>query len=170
MDYLYFSVPYERLQTHQFHSLIPKILKGQTEPRGDASFEVIGESADTNDFLSRERALLGDDADQFATPNDNAATVEDAGDEDEDDLLGGTSVGEGGGGGSSDMAGFESSFPAIDTSNEVCNCVDLKTSTRRILSLLCITTNNMHSFHIANGIRRNNDWLCHTIHPRPTSI
>lgn len=64
-----------------------------------------------SDFLARERALLGDDADQFATPADNAATADD------DDLLGG---------GQSyqapadhEMGGFESSFPAIDTSNEV---------------------------------------------------
>lgn len=64
-----------------------------------------------SDFLARERALLGDDADQFATPADNAAAADD------DDLLGG---------GQShqepadhEMGGFESSFPAIDTSNEV---------------------------------------------------
>ena len=72
-----------------------------------------------SDFLARERALLGDDADQFATPADNAATVED-----DNDLLGG---------GESyqapadhEMGGFESSFPAIDTSNEVsfhCSCL-----------------------------------------------
>lgn len=109
--------------------LIFILFTGQTEPRGDASFEAVGESADTNDFLSRERALLGDDADQFATSNDNAATVEVAGDEDDDeDLLGGTSGG--GGGGSSDMAGFESSFPAIDASNEVSLCTNLNISVR----------------------------------------
>ena len=119
-------------QLGPFKNPITNILAqtGQTEPRGDASFEVVGESADTNDFLSRERALLGDDADQFATPNDNAATVEDAGEDDEDDLLGGGNDGDGfgqqggGGGGGSDMVGFESSFPAIDASNEVCLMVD----------------------------------------------
>jgi hypothetical protein len=65
-----------------------------------------------SDFLARERALLGDDADQFATPADNAATVDD-----DDDLLGGGQSYQA----SSDheMGGFESSFPAIDTSNEV---------------------------------------------------
>ncbi|KAF2085517.1 hypothetical protein K490DRAFT_67672 [Saccharata proteae CBS 121410] len=85
---------------------------GQTEPRGDSNFDLVGDSADTSDFLSRERALLGDDAEQFATPADNSATVEDGGD---DDLLGG--------GGSyppmgEEISGFESSFPAIDTTNE----------------------------------------------------
>lgn len=60
--------------------------------------------------------MLGDDATQFATPQDNlATTVEDAG---EDDLLGG--------GGEAyhddaadEITGFESSFPAIDTTNTV---------------------------------------------------
>jgi hypothetical protein len=73
----------------------------------------VGDSNDTDDFLSRERALLGDDADQFASENDKLATVEDG----EDDLLGGdysqANVG------SQEMDGFESSFPAIDTSNDV---------------------------------------------------
>ncbi|TVY45159.1 Clathrin light chain [Lachnellula occidentalis] len=59
-----------------------------------------------DDFLAREKALLGDDADQFATGNDNAAFVEDG----DDDLLGG--------GGDEEVAGFESSFPAIDTRND----------------------------------------------------
>ena len=60
---------------------------------------------------------MGEDADQFAAPGDNSATVEDAA---EDDLLGG-----GGSnfpaldGGADEMSGFESSFPAIDTTNEV---------------------------------------------------
>jgi len=42
------------------------------------------------------------------------ATVEDAGD---DDLLGGGAVQASG---AEDIAGFESSFPAIDTRNDVC--------------------------------------------------
>lgn len=78
---------------------------GQTEV-------VENNAADTDDFLSRERAALGDDADQFATPNDQAAVVED------DDLLGGgetiTQPAD-----SAEISGFESSFPAIDTQNEV---------------------------------------------------
>lgn len=67
---------------------------------------------DPSDFLARERALLGDDADQFATPADNAATVDD-----DDDLLGGGQSYQASA--DHEMGGFESSFPAIDTSNEV---------------------------------------------------
>ncbi|KAM5439694.1 Clathrin light chain [Microsporum ferrugineum] len=67
---------------------------------------------DDSDFLARERAALGDDADQFISPSDNrpSATVED-----DDDLLGG---------GGDDMmthddnSGFESSYPAIESQNE----------------------------------------------------
>ncbi len=55
--------------------------------------------------------MLGDDANQFATGNDNAAFVEDG----DDDLLGG------GGGGNEEVTEFESSFPAIDSRNEVCS-------------------------------------------------
>jgi len=61
--------------------------------------------------LEREKAILGDDANQFAT-------VEDAGfDEDDNDLLGG-----GGGGDVSspgNNAAFESQFPDITSTNEV---------------------------------------------------
>jgi hypothetical protein len=74
----------------------------------------VGDSNDTDDFLSRERALLGDDADQFTSENDKLATVEDGGD---DDLLGGDYSQANVGG--QEMNGFESSFPAIDTTNEV---------------------------------------------------
>jgi len=77
----------------------------QTQSKGDSGFEAAG----TDDFLSREKALLGDDADQFATGNDNAAFMDD-----DEDLLGG-----GGGGRSEEATEFESSFPAIDTQNEV---------------------------------------------------
>ena len=69
------------------------------------------------DFLTRERAALGEDAAIFATPGDNTATVQDA----DDDLLGGGDYGEGQAGGE-DMTEFESSFPAVDTRNDVrCN-------------------------------------------------
>jgi hypothetical protein len=68
-------------------------------------------------FLDRERAALGEDAAQFASPHDTklSTTVEDAGD---DDLLGGGNddfhdAGE--------MMGFESSFPEIDSTNDVRN-------------------------------------------------
>lgn len=58
--------------------------------------------------------MLGEDADQFATSNDNAAFVEDG----DDDLLGGGG-GYSGGGRGEEVTEFESSFPAIDTRNEV---------------------------------------------------
>lgn len=60
------------------------------------------------DFLTRERAILGEDATQFTTSHDNAAFVEDG----DDDLLGG-------GGGGAEIHEFQSSFPAIDTRNDV---------------------------------------------------
>ncbi|KAI1405637.1 clathrin light chain [Hypoxylon fuscum] len=61
-------------------------------------------SPSADDFLARERALLGDDATQFATGNESAALA----DPSSDDLLGG--------GGES--AQFESQFPDISTPNE----------------------------------------------------
>ncbi|KAI1391312.1 clathrin light chain [Hypoxylon trugodes] len=64
--------------------------------------EVGSPSAD--DFLARERALLGDDATQFTTGNESAALA----DPSSDDLLGS--------GGESTQ--FESQFPDISTSNE----------------------------------------------------
>lgn len=79
-----------------------------TFPTGQT--DVIESKGDTeNDFLARERAALGEDADQFATPQDRVAE----GIEGEDDLLGG--------GEHSVDAGFESSFPSIETQaqNEV---------------------------------------------------
>jgi hypothetical protein len=89
---------------------------GHTEARGDATdFGLAGDANDGENFLDRERALLGDDADLFASDNDRAAKVEDG----DDDLLGGdfsqANVG------SQEMSGFESSFPAIDTTNDVSN-------------------------------------------------
>ena len=89
-------------------------LAGQTEARGDAAdFDIGGGDNDASNFLDRERALLGDDADQFASENDRAATVEDG----DDDLLGGDFSQANVGG--QEMSGFESSFPAIDTTNDV---------------------------------------------------
>lgn len=92
---------------------------GQTEVRGNG---IDGPDTD-DDFLARERALLGDDAEQFAGPGDRAGqttTVEDG----EEDLLGGdySSVEPHDGGGQTggqDLTDFETSFPAIDTRNEV---------------------------------------------------
>lgn len=87
------------------------ILLGQTEVRP----AVAPPSAATDDFLARERALLGDDADLFASSNDHqAAHVEDA----DDDLLGDGDSFNNAPAAKEDMKGFESSFPAIDTSNE----------------------------------------------------
>jgi hypothetical protein len=87
-----------------------------TSPPGQTEALETNGAGDTEDFLARERALLGDDADQFATPNDHTAVVEDA----NDDLLDGgeyqrTTAA------SDEISGFESSFPAIDTQNEVCS-------------------------------------------------
>lgn len=70
-----------------------------------------------DDFLQRERAALGDDANRFASANDNAATVED-GDAD-DDLLGGEGTYNDAGAAGEDLTNFESSFPPVDTRNEV---------------------------------------------------
>ncbi|KAK4542520.1 hypothetical protein LTR36_006773 [Oleoguttula mirabilis] len=99
---------------------------GQTEAQGPSAHDAL-DSDEPSDFLARERAALGADAHQFATPTDNTATVQEHDDEDDDDLLGG-----GGGHMSSsaptngnsntmdgdDMMGdFESSFPAVDTQN-----------------------------------------------------
>ena len=86
-------------------------LTGQTEPKSNGATN--GAVAD-DDFLARERAMLGDDAKLFSTSNDNSATVEDG----DDDLLGG-SDNYGGQGGGEEISEFESSFPAMDTRNEV---------------------------------------------------
>jgi hypothetical protein len=72
-------------------------------------------SGDGSSFLDRERALLGEDADQFSTPHDRnlTSTVED----DDDDLLagGGAESFEAG----NDMGGFEDAFPSLDSNNDV---------------------------------------------------
>ena len=81
---------------------------GQTEARPEGS------------FLDRERAALGEDADLFATSDDRpttTATVEDG----DNDLLGGDDEGDRQpqASGGDEIDGFESSFPAIATENEV---------------------------------------------------
>lgn len=61
-----------------------------------------------SNFLEREKAILGDDANQFAT-------VEDADfDDGNDDLLGGGVSSPG------NNAAFENQFPDITSPNEVC--------------------------------------------------
>jgi len=89
--------------------------KGQTGPAGNAAADADGAGADEN-FLTRERAALGEDAAQFASAGDNAATVEDG----DDDLLGGAGDNHGGVQvGGEEISEFESSFPAMDTQNQV---------------------------------------------------
>ena len=88
---------------------------GQTETRSNGAILVDGGGAD-NDFLTRERAALGDDAALFASSGDNAATVEDGGD---NDLLGGGDSYNGGNVGGEEITEFESSFPSVDTQNQV---------------------------------------------------
>lgn len=84
------------------------MIKGQTDV-----IESKGTTED--DFLARERAMLGEDADQFATPQDHAAGNE--GVEGGDDLLGGRSNDTHG----EEIGQFESSFPSMETQaqNEV---------------------------------------------------
>ncbi|KAK5109114.1 hypothetical protein LTR62_007476 [Meristemomyces frigidus] len=97
---------------------------GQTETQGHPATSALDD--EPSDFLARERAALGDDAQQFSTTTDNTATVADA-DDDDDDLLGGgggmhtgPSVQNGASAMDNDdmMGDFESSFPAVDTRNE----------------------------------------------------
>ena len=73
-------------------------------------------SPDADDFLSRERAALGDDATQFASSNDKAAFADD-----DEDLLGG-----GGNNDGEEVEEFESSYPAINTHNEVIQAPQLQ--------------------------------------------
>ncbi|KAL6716823.1 Clathrin light chain [Lecanora helva] len=87
---------------------------GQTEPAGNGAAGIDGSGAD-DDFLTRERAALGEDAAQFASAGDNAATVQDG----DDDLLGGGGGDYGGAqAGGEEITEFESSFPAMDTQNQ----------------------------------------------------
>jgi hypothetical protein len=68
-------------------------------------------SASEDDFLARERAALGEDADQFATPQDHVAAAGGG-----DDLLDG-----GDDTPAEELGQFESSFPSVETQaqNEV---------------------------------------------------
>ncbi|KAL8726498.1 MAG: hypothetical protein Q9181_006027, partial [Wetmoreana brouardii] len=85
---------------------------GQTEPKSNGATNGAADADD--DFLARERALLGDDAAQFTSSNDNAATVEDG----DFDLLGGDNNQDGAPAQGQEINQFESSFPAVDTQNE----------------------------------------------------
>ncbi|KAJ5899762.1 Clathrin light chain [Penicillium taxi] len=76
--------------------------EGQTEVP-----QSINTDAD-DDFLARERAALGEDADQFATPQDHVAdgVIE-------DDLLGGDNIQSNEG-----IGEFESAFPSMETQTQ----------------------------------------------------
>ncbi|KAJ5155235.1 Clathrin light chain [Penicillium capsulatum] len=80
------------------------------EDFSEGQTEVVDTTGATeDDFLARERAALGEDADQFTTAQDNAAANETV--NADDDLLGG-------GGNDTpapEIGGFESSFPSMDT-------------------------------------------------------
>lgn len=82
---------------------ITNITLGQTEV-------IDSNGGGDDDFLARERAALGEDAEQFATPQDNVAEVVE-----EDDLLGGDEIP------AEELGQFESSFPSVETQaqNEV---------------------------------------------------
>jgi hypothetical protein len=64
-------------------------------------------SPSAENFLAREKALLGDDADQFTSSNDAVAF---------DDLLGG--------GGEGAITEFDSQFPDISNTSQVWKAVD----------------------------------------------
>ncbi|KAI9852759.1 MAG: hypothetical protein M1838_005517 [Thelocarpon superellum] len=96
---------------------IEELSAGQTDLKGGSGLDIDAPSSTNGDFLTRERAALGDEADQFATPHDSltaSALVEDA----HDDLLGGGVGAPPSHAADSGISSFESSFPAIDTSNE----------------------------------------------------
>ena len=83
--------------------------------------EPAGAASGAGNFLDRERALLGEDADQFTLTQDQATTSETA-QNGEDDLLGGDDdFGEPqhAAATTQEDLDFESSYPAIDTQNEV---------------------------------------------------
>ncbi|CAG8111042.1 unnamed protein product [Penicillium salamii] len=63
-------------------------------------------TATDDDFLARERAALGEDADQFATAQDHVGETVGG-----DDLLGGDEPVE-------EIGQFESSFPSVETQNQ----------------------------------------------------
>ncbi|KAI4186662.1 MAG: hypothetical protein L6R41_003336 [Letrouitia leprolyta] len=90
---------------------IEELGDGQTEPNSNGAKNG---GLDGDDFLTRERAMLGDDADQFAAANNNASTIEDG----DDDLLGGGGDYNGGQQGGEEISEFESSFPAMDSRND----------------------------------------------------
>lgn len=126
--------PIPLLFLHSTNSPLP----GQTEVKPDTVAPAANiDAEDASDFLARERAALGDDADLFAAPQSagiatpHGATVAD---DDDMDLLGGGDDGNDDNNGvfassaahtvpimNNDTADFEASFPAVETeTNEVC--------------------------------------------------
>ena len=104
-------------------------MPGHNDTSRNGAINTPSVSAD-DDFLTRERALLGDDADQFASANDHSASAGPISiDNDDDDLLGGESFGSPQAKGA-DVKRFESSFPEVEeTRNEVCLALDQTSNT-----------------------------------------
>ena len=103
----------------------PDSIADQTAPpvsNGNHPTDSAGE-----DFLTRERAALGDDAALFASSNDNAATVQDG----NDDLLGGGESYNGAQHDGEEITEFKSSYPAVDTHNDVSWPADLYSASKR---------------------------------------
>lgn len=77
-----------------------------------------GDASGDGDFITRERAALGADADLFSSGNDARQTTVEDGD---DDLLGGNFSGgaQQASVAQDDFDTFESSFPAVNTTNDV---------------------------------------------------
>lgn len=96
-------------------------IPGQTQPN-EPTGDLMDGSNEPSDFLSRERAALGADADQFSTPAGNSTT-----NGDDDDLLGGDSGGQVNGTASQEISDFQSSFPPVSSQNEVATVPLLET-------------------------------------------
>lgn len=92
--------------------------------------EVRDVGADDGDFLARERAALGEDAEMFGAGTQRQTTVEDG----DDDLLGGDFAPSSKPNDTQydDFDTFESSFPAVDNTNDV--SYDLRTFTCYVLT------------------------------------
>ncbi|KAI9755671.1 MAG: hypothetical protein M1815_004775 [Lichina confinis] len=91
---------------------IEEFSEGETEARGNSRPGLDPTASTDADFLAREKAALGDDADLFASAGDQQNTVATVQDADEDDLLGGSGAHDTDG-----VSEFQSSFPAIDAGN-----------------------------------------------------
>ena len=93
---------------------------GQTDRRGDPGLQLDPTTSNGVDFLAREKAALGDDADLFASADNKQQNTDDDDDDDDDDLLGDdhSSVKKGDLAGEA-MSDFQSAFPAINIDNPV---------------------------------------------------